>query len=140
MVFQSIPLLTPCCDSYKVIRISNTIGVQLQRIQYVFQNKSLSKDSPSFQRRGWLKNERDNDVETRYSMSITKHGECEWDGIWSMKWMRWKWMTKWISWTDRKISTKRLIKVRSFLTIFESFIVNVWMVLNKPLNCSNTDN
>ena len=25
----------------------------------------------------------------------TKYGECEWDGLWSVKWMRWEWM----SWT-----------------------------------------
>ena len=29
-------------------------------------------------------------------MSITKYGKCEWDGLWSIKWMRWKWMTKWM--------------------------------------------
>ena len=43
--------------------------------------------------------ERDNEVEIRCSMSITKYDECEWDELWSLKWMRWKWMTKWMSWT-----------------------------------------
>ena len=33
-----------------VSRSSNTIRVQLQVIQYVFQIKILSKDTPSFQR------------------------------------------------------------------------------------------
>ena len=46
-------------------------------IQYVFQIKTLSKDTPSFQRWGWLKNERDNEVEMQCSMSITKNDECE---------------------------------------------------------------
>ena len=32
-------------------------------------------------------------------MSITKYDECEWDELWFLKWMRWKWMTKWVSWT-----------------------------------------
>ena len=39
--------LTPCCVSYEVTSI-----------QYIFQIKILSKDTPSFQRRDWLKNER----------------------------------------------------------------------------------
>ena len=62
--------LTPCCDSCKVTRTSNT-----QMIQYVFQIKTLSKDTPSFQRQDWLKNERNNEVEIRCSMSITKYGK-----------------------------------------------------------------
>ena len=41
------------------------------------------------------KNESYNEVEKRCSMSKIKHGECKWDGLWSVKWMRWKWMTKW---------------------------------------------
>ena len=60
-----------CCDSYEVTRSSNTIGV------YIFRIKILSKDTPSFQRRDWLKNERDSEVEIRCSMSKTKRGECE---------------------------------------------------------------
>ena len=54
-------------------------------IQYVLQIKILSKDTPSFQRRDWLKNERDNEVEIQCSMSITKYGECERDGLFSVK-------------------------------------------------------
>ena len=46
-------------------------------IQYVFEIKTLSKDTYSFQRRDWLKNERDNKAKMRCSMSITKYGECE---------------------------------------------------------------
>ena len=61
-------------------------------IQYTFRNRILSKDTPSFQRRDWFKNERDNEFEMRCSMSNTKYGECEWDGLWSVKWMRWKLM------------------------------------------------
>ena len=92
--------VTPCCDSYEVARSSNTIGVQLQIIQYIFQIKIWSKDTPSFQRRDWLKNERYSEVELRCSMSKTKYGECEWDGIWSvkwMRWMRWKWLGKYVT-------------------------------------------
>ena len=55
-------------------------------IQYIFQDKILSKDTPSFQRQYWLKNERDNEVEMWCS---TKYGECEWDELWSRKWMSW---------------------------------------------------
>ena len=69
--------LTPCCVSYDLTRSSNTTGVQLQKIQYIFQIKILSKDTPSFQRQDWLKNEGDNEVEMRCSMSNTKYGECE---------------------------------------------------------------
>ena len=49
-------------------------------MHYIFQIKILSKDTPSFQRQNWLKNEGDNEVEMRCSMSNTKYGECEWDG------------------------------------------------------------
>ena len=42
---------------------SNTIVVQLQVMGYVFQIKALSKDTPSFQRRDWLKSKGDNVVE-----------------------------------------------------------------------------
>ena len=49
-------------------------------IQYIFWIEILSKDTPSFQRQDWLKNEGDNEVEMRCSMSNTKYGECEWDG------------------------------------------------------------
>ena len=73
----SFLVVDTCCNSYEVIWSSNTIGVQIQMIQYVFQIKTLSKDTPSFQRRDWLKNERDNKIEIRCSMSITKYGECE---------------------------------------------------------------
>ena len=66
-----------CCNSYEVTRNSNTIGVRLQIIQYVFQIKTLSKDTSSFQKQNWSKNERDNKVEIRCSMSITKYGERE---------------------------------------------------------------
>ena len=31
-------------------------------------------------------------------MSITKYAKCEGDRLWSMKWMRSKWMTKWMRW------------------------------------------
>ena len=55
--------LTPCCDSYEVTRSGNAIGVQLQMIQYIFQIKVLSKDTPSFERWDRLKNQRDNEVE-----------------------------------------------------------------------------
>ena len=47
--------LTPRCVSYEVTTSSNTIGVQLQMIQYIFRIKILSKNTPSFQRRDWLK-------------------------------------------------------------------------------------
>ena len=82
----------------KVKRSSNTIGVQLQVIQYLFQIKTLSRETPSFQRRNWLKNKRGSEVEIRCSMSITKYAKCEGDRLWSMKWMRSKWMTKWMRW------------------------------------------
>ena len=62
-----------CCDSYS----SNTTRVQLQMIQYIFQIKILSKNTPTFHRWDWLKNERDNEVEMQCSMSNTKYGECE---------------------------------------------------------------
>ena len=61
-----------CCDSHKVTRRSNTIGYQFQVIQYVFQFRTLFRDTPSFQIGDWLKNERDNKVELQCSMSITK--------------------------------------------------------------------
>ena len=32
-------------------------------------------------------------------MSKLKYGEYEWDGLWSVKRLRWKWMTKWIGCT-----------------------------------------
>ena len=48
-----------CCVSYEVTRSSNTIRVQLQMIQYIFQIKILSKDTPSFQRQDWLKKIKD---------------------------------------------------------------------------------
>ena len=70
-----------CRDSCKVTSSSNTIRVQLQMKQYVFQIKTLSKDTPSFQRRDWLKNQRDNEVEIQCSMSMTKYGKCERDGL-----------------------------------------------------------
>ena len=74
----------------------DTIGVQLQMIQYIFRIKVLSKDTPSFERLDRLKNQRDNEVEMWCSISKTKCGECEWDGLWSVKWMR----SKWMSWTS----------------------------------------
>ena len=52
-------------------------------IQYVFQIKTLSRDTPSFQRQ----------------KIITKYRKREWDGLRSIKWMRWKWMTKCMKWT-----------------------------------------
>ena len=60
---------------------SNTIKVQLQVMQYVFQIKTLSKDIPIFQRQDWLKTERDNEVEKQCIMSITNYSKCEWDGL-----------------------------------------------------------
>ena len=45
-------------------------------IQYIFRIKVLSKDTPSVQRRDWLKNERDNEVEMRCITSNTTYGEC----------------------------------------------------------------
>ena len=65
----------------KVKRSSNTIGVQLQVIQYLFQIKTLSRETPSFQRRNWLKNKRGSEVEIRCSMSITKYAKCEGDRL-----------------------------------------------------------
>ena len=44
-----------CCVFYEVTRSSNTIGVQLQMIQYIFRIKIIFKDTPNFQRRDWLK-------------------------------------------------------------------------------------
>ena len=44
-----------CCNSYDVTKNSNTIRIQLQMIQYLIWIKILSKDTPSFQRRDWLK-------------------------------------------------------------------------------------
>ena len=70
-------MVNQCCDSYEVTRSRNTIGVQLQMTQYILRIKILSKDTPSLQRRDWLKNGRDNEVEIRCSMSKTKYGECE---------------------------------------------------------------
>ena len=46
-------------------------------IQYIVWIKILFEDTPSFQRRNWLKNERGNEVELLCSMSKTKYGECE---------------------------------------------------------------
>ena len=63
----------------KVKKSSDTFGVQLQIIQYVFKIKVLSRDTPNFQRSDWLKKERDNEVEIRCSMSITKYGKYEMD-------------------------------------------------------------
>ena len=40
------------------------------------------RDTPSFQRRDRLKNERDDEVEIRCGISITKYGKWEWDGPW----------------------------------------------------------
>ena len=54
-----IPLLTQYCVTYEVTSSSNTIGVQLQMIQYIFRIKVLSKDTPSFRRRDWLKKMKD---------------------------------------------------------------------------------
>ena len=65
------------CDSCNVTKSSNTIGVQFQMMQYVYQVKTLSRDTPGFQKQDWLKNERDNEVEIRCSMNITKYGKCE---------------------------------------------------------------
>ena len=56
---------------------SNSIGVQLQMIQYIIWIKVSSKGTPSFQRQDWLKSERDNVFEMRCSMSKTKYTECE---------------------------------------------------------------
>ena len=50
-------------------------------IQHVFQIKILSRDTPCFQTGDLLKNERDNEVEIRNSMSITKYGKCREDGL-----------------------------------------------------------
>ena len=50
-------------------------------MQYIFRIKILSKGTPSFQRRGWFKNERDDEVEVRCSMRKTDYGECEQDGL-----------------------------------------------------------
>ena len=69
--------LTPYCISFEVTRSSNTIGDQIQTIQYIFRIKILAKDTPNFQRRDWLKNERHNEAGIRYNMSKTKYGECE---------------------------------------------------------------
>ena len=44
-----------CCVFYEVTRSSNTIGVQLHMMQYIFWIKILSKDTPSLQRQDWLK-------------------------------------------------------------------------------------
>ena len=68
------------------------MGVQLQIVWHVFQVKILSRETPSFHRQDLLKNERDNEIELLCSMRITKYGKCEWDGLWSIKWIRWKWM------------------------------------------------
>ena len=46
-------------------------------MQYVYQVKTLSRDTPGLQKQDWLKNERDNEVEIRCSMNITKYGKCE---------------------------------------------------------------
>ena len=46
-------------------------------MQYVFQIKTLSKDTSSFQTLDWLKSERDNEVEKGCNMSITKFDKCE---------------------------------------------------------------
>ena len=51
------------------------MGVQLLIIQYVLQIENLSRDTPSFQRRDRLKNERDDEIEIRCGISITKYGK-----------------------------------------------------------------
>ena len=61
-----------CGDFFKVTRSGDTIGVQLQMIQYVFHIKTLSRDTRSFQGQYWLKNKRGHEVEIRCNMSITK--------------------------------------------------------------------
>ena len=43
-------------------------------IQNVFQIKTLSKDITSFQRRDWLKSERDYEVEQQDSINIAIYG------------------------------------------------------------------
>ena len=66
-----------CCESYEIARNSNIMTIQLQMIQYIFRIIVSSKDTPNFQRRGCLKNERYNKIEIRCSMSKTKYVECE---------------------------------------------------------------
>ena len=68
---------TDFCDCYEVTKSRNTIGLELQMIQYTFRIEILSKDTPSLQKRDWLKNGRDNEVEIECSMSKTKYDECE---------------------------------------------------------------
>ena len=46
-------------------------------MQYVFQIKTLSKDTSTFQRLDWLKSESDSEVKKGCNMSITKCDKCE---------------------------------------------------------------
>ena len=93
-------------------------------IQYIFWIKFLSKDTPSFKRPYWLKIERDNEVEMWCS---TKYGEFEWDGLWSRKWMRWKWM----SWTtvhemNRWTLVYEMNEMKVSRQICNSHMLNFW--------------
>ena len=117
--------LTPCCDSYEVRRSSNTIGIQLQMIQCIIRTKPWSKDTPSFQRRDWLKRWRIqwgwntmqyeqnqiwwmwmrgtmiskiNEMEMNDEVNELNFGtRNEWNELWYTRWMRWKWLGKYVT-------------------------------------------
>ena len=74
-----------CCNSCAVTSSSNTIGVQLQMIQYTFRIKVLSKDIPSFQRRDWLKK-----WKRQWGWNTMQYEQNQ---VWWM-WMRWTMMCK----------------------------------------------
>ena len=51
------------------------------------------------------------------------YGECELDGLWSVKWMRWKWITKWKSCTlvyemNEKKMTRQICNTIKFENAF----------------------
>ena len=65
-----------------------------------------------------VENEKDNEVEIRCGMSLTKFGECEsdglsykewdgnewpheWVGLWYMKWIDELWYIRWVSESDQ---------------------------------------
>ena len=75
-----LSLICKCCDYFEVRKSSNNIRVQLEIIQYIFWIKIVSKDTPSFQRRDWLKSKRYNEFGIRCircSTSKAKYGKCE---------------------------------------------------------------
>ena len=102
-IFNFLPIIF-CPHSvmffYEVTRSSNTIRVQPQMINIKHSILNiLSKDTPSFQRRDWLKR-----WKAQWGWNSMQHEQNQIWSMWmrwtmSVKWMRWKWMKKLMSWT-----------------------------------------